>query len=842
MKINGNNVIKGYKVPEGNFEVVASGSSKNIEDGAIEKIDETLASKGYGISVKAIARDAFDSSTSPADTKTENNKLITTTTTYTYYVNKEKNATFLLKKEIVIESYAQGGNNIHETTYNLEVSKIDKVEENIAESESSVLRNVVAVWYRRFLIVAIIGMMSVLVYIGIRILLASASQQKAKYKQLLGDWFVGMILLFTMHYIMVFSNLFVDKLTDAVNEGSTITYMVVPEDKNGKIKKALEKENGVGFNIVPETSEKELEAGDVVEINSGGSKHYVLYTTLMGKLRYELQSKNDLDYGGYTILFLVAVIYLVVYSVMYLRRVIYMAFLTMIAPLVALTYPIDKANDGKAQGFDIWFKEYIFNLLIQPLHLLLYSLLISSAVRLATQNLLYAIVAMGFMAPAEKLLRKMFNFEKANTPGLFGGVAGGALLMSGMRWLMGHGPKGGSGDKKGSGSGVKTDESGAMYSVADERNKVNIPQGQDENVDIGGGGPDIGGPDIGGPDIGGPDTGGSQTGQEENELAGEDIDFLQNWKDALDEDTNRGDAEEEALEKVNAELERRAQLQQEQEQAQEQAAVDQAEEQAAEQAAEDNSVTIRGWRSGLSNSFGAYKDGMLNKFSRSLDNAKPARFMGRWGARIIGGATLGMAGIAAGTATGDASKTAQYAGMAALGGGKLGRQTFDALSRGLGVEGVSDQFQRGYLGEKEYQKRMAKKNQEIAMSNEEYIRKVQEKLKLDRNEAKKRMQEMIPFYYDNKITDISEIIKMEKAVKKDELIRDQNDKAQLKEARSRALIGHHLEQQYSISSKLEENKRKAVLERMQADYKWNTEQAKQFIRYADAYNRANNNL
>ena len=38
-----------------------------------------------------------------------------------------------------------------------------------------------------------------------------------------------------------------------------------------------------------------------------------------------------------------------------------MAFLTMVAPLVAFMYPIDKMNDGKAQGFDTWIKEYIFN-------------------------------------------------------------------------------------------------------------------------------------------------------------------------------------------------------------------------------------------------------------------------------------------------------------------------------------------------------------------------------------------------------------------------------------------------------------------------------------------------
>ena len=39
-------------------------------------------------------------------------------------------------------------------------------------------------------------------------------------------------------------------------------------------------------------------------------------------------------------------------------------FLTVIAPLVALSYPIDKIRDGNAQAFEMWMKEYTINLLI----------------------------------------------------------------------------------------------------------------------------------------------------------------------------------------------------------------------------------------------------------------------------------------------------------------------------------------------------------------------------------------------------------------------------------------------------------------------------------------------
>lgn len=41
-------------------------------------------------------------------------------------------------------------------------------------------------------------------------------------------------------------------------------------------------------------------------------------------------------------MYIVVVIYMVIFTWQYLKRVLYMAFLTMIAPLVAITYPIDK--------------------------------------------------------------------------------------------------------------------------------------------------------------------------------------------------------------------------------------------------------------------------------------------------------------------------------------------------------------------------------------------------------------------------------------------------------------------------------------------------------------------
>ena len=60
------------------------------------------------------------------------------------------------------------------------------------------------------------------------------------------------------------------------------------------------------------------------------------------------------------------------FTVLYFKRVVYMAFLTMIAPLIGLTYPLDKIKDGQAQAFTMWIREFVFNALLQPLHLILY--------------------------------------------------------------------------------------------------------------------------------------------------------------------------------------------------------------------------------------------------------------------------------------------------------------------------------------------------------------------------------------------------------------------------------------------------------------------------------------
>jgi len=173
---------------------------------------------------------------------------------------------------------------------------------------------------------------------------------------------------------------------------------------------------------------------------------------------------------GYSILYIALTVYTVYFAFVYLKRLLMLAFFTMIAPLVALTYPLDKIKDGKAQAFNYWFKEYMFYALLQPMHMLLYTVFVSSALSVAANNLLYAIVALAFIVPAEKIVKQMFGI-KGNTESTLGGFAGGALASQAFNMLR----KGPSAPKKG-GDGPKG-EKGVRFTNPNKANAMDTLAG-----------------------------------------------------------------------------------------------------------------------------------------------------------------------------------------------------------------------------------------------------------------------------------------------------------------------------------------------------------------------------
>lgn len=251
-------------------------------------------------------------------------------------------------------------------------------------NSAHVLQSTIAGWYVALRTLALVGMLSVLVYIGIKILLSSIASDKAKYKTMLKDWIVGICILLFLHYIMYFILVTAQELTKIIG-GEDTNYILV------------------------------MSAGTI-----GGGESLSFTTNLIGLARFLVQYRSISVRITYLVIYGFMTWYTIRFTWLYIKRVAIMALMTIIAPIVAFMYPIDKIGGGTT-GFNNLIKHYCVNAFTQPFHRLIYTVLITSAMTIATTNPIYAIVILAFMSKATDLIFSEFI--------TFGGKGGGALGM-----------------------------------------------------------------------------------------------------------------------------------------------------------------------------------------------------------------------------------------------------------------------------------------------------------------------------------------------------------------------------------------------------------------------------
>lgn len=109
-----------------------------------------------------------------------------------------------------------------------------------------------------------------------------------------------------------------------------------------------------------------------------------------------------------------------VFLIMYIKRMITIAFLILISPIITITYSIDKMNDGKSQALDTWTKEFLQNVLIQPFHCIIYLVFISVGINIVNNSGTLAagiivILTMFFIFEAEKIIKNIFGINSDTT-------------------------------------------------------------------------------------------------------------------------------------------------------------------------------------------------------------------------------------------------------------------------------------------------------------------------------------------------------------------------------------------------------------------------------------------
>lgn len=227
----------------------------------------------------------------------------------------------------------------------------------------------VATWYYVLRILSIIILLAVLIYIGIRMAISTVASDQAKYKTMLMDWAVSFALVFFLNYIIMFT----------IEANNALVGLL-----EGPVR------TKIGEGVV-----KELAIRSAIGIKATvawGS--LIVYSMLIGMTTAFLFS--------------------------YVKRMLTIGFLIIISPLITITYSIDKAGDGRAQALNTWLKEFMFTVLIQPFHCIIYIVFISSAMDLlktdsSLPKMVLAILCMSFIWKAEKIIKEIFGFGAAGS-------------------------------------------------------------------------------------------------------------------------------------------------------------------------------------------------------------------------------------------------------------------------------------------------------------------------------------------------------------------------------------------------------------------------------------------
>ena len=261
------------------------------------------------------------------------------------------------------------------------------------------IRTAVAEWFYVIRNISSAVLLCILIYVGIRMALSTIAEEKAKYKKMFFDWACSLALIYVLQYIIMFT-----------------VY------SNNAIVNAL----------------KEMYKGSDMD-------------TAMIQIALQAVMPVGISSIIATIVYCMIVFQTIAFMISYTQRMLKTGFLILISPLISITYSIDKMGDGKAQALNSWLKEFVYTILIQPFHCIIYMAFVTTAVKLLWEstvidaildifageglqaqlefnqltNGVLVILCLKFINDGEKAIRKIFNFQD---DGNLTSMAAGAMV------------------------------------------------------------------------------------------------------------------------------------------------------------------------------------------------------------------------------------------------------------------------------------------------------------------------------------------------------------------------------------------------------------------------------
>lgn len=229
-----------------------------------------------------------------------------------------------------------------------------------------------ATWFIGVRNLSLAGSVITLIYVGIRLSTSTVSSKRAQFKKMLFSWFEGLAIMLTLQIFIVViiltSNWMVDILNSTIKNDQSVT-----------------------------TVEERLMKNVDENLDSINQAHTLFF---------------------YIVLFTMFSYYEFKFFVLYIGRLIRVAFFIIISPLVCLTYPIDKVGDGRPQAFRNWVLEITITTFIQPIHLLIYIIMITSMGEIIVRNPVLGIIFLATLSHVEKVFKSVLKLKPKLEPGL----------------------------------------------------------------------------------------------------------------------------------------------------------------------------------------------------------------------------------------------------------------------------------------------------------------------------------------------------------------------------------------------------------------------------------------
>lgn len=227
------------------------------------------------------------------------------------------------------------------------------------------IREAIATWYVSLRNVAFIALFIIIVYIGIRMAIATSASAKADYKGMMMNWLTALLIICVIHFIMIIVLNINDSFVTLLSQGAT--------------------------------SEEPI---------------YETIRTRTWDLRVSVGFPA-------AVIYIVLFIFYIKFMWVYIKRLFTLLILIAIAPLIGVKYAIDSAKTGKkAKAFSDWLYDFTMNVLLQSMHALIYAAIMPIAIELSTKSVIGYIIGLvfiNFILKADKIFMNIFNFNKSKT-------------------------------------------------------------------------------------------------------------------------------------------------------------------------------------------------------------------------------------------------------------------------------------------------------------------------------------------------------------------------------------------------------------------------------------------